>query len=300
MAGEFEDGGGKINQIYIMATPVKNEEENLPELITSVGSQKIKPTLWVIVDDGSTDKSSDIINKASQQYNWIKTVRLKESPRDIGFHYSHVCMVGFENSIRIAKEKDLQYGYIALLDADMRVEPEYFKKLIDRMEKNEKIGISSGDIWSKVDGKYIHEKRDSEHPSGGARIWRRKCFEETGGYELVKGPDSVSTARAKLRGWKAASYEDIKAYQSRPVSSADGLWVGYMKNGEARYFRHVHPLAIMGKSVQMIFKGKLVPGIAYLWGYLHAHKMNMPRLKDPELIKYFRAKSFQTFLGGSD
>ncbi len=283
---------------FILITPAKDEGNNLPELISSITSQEIIPVLWIIVDDGSIDSTPKIITEASKKYSWIHSIRLEPAPRDIGFKYSRVCMTGFENAIKYSQKNNIEYGYIALLDADMRLETDYFKKLIERMENDESIGIASGTIWSKVDRKYIEEKRGKSHPTGAARIWRKKCFEETNGYELVIGPDSVSTARAKLKGWKTIGYEDLKAYQSRPVGSAEGLWKGYYKYGEAHYFRRLHILIVLAKGFLLISKGHVNLAIAYLWGYYHALITKMPRLADPELAKYFRTKSINTFLGG--
>ena len=51
---------------YILVTAAKNEGKNLPELIQSVAEQTIKPLLWVIVDDASTDNTPQILEDASK------------------------------------------------------------------------------------------------------------------------------------------------------------------------------------------------------------------------------------------
>ena len=97
-------------------------------------------------------------------------------------------------------------------------------------------------------------------------------------------------------GWKTIGFEDTKAYQSRPVASAEGLIKGYSKYGEAHYFRHVHPLIVAVKALLLAMNGKFNLSSAYFNGYMNARKNKMSRLTDPELIRYFRTGSIKTFL----
>ena len=120
---------------YFLATPVKNEEENLPNLIHSVAEQTIKPVLWIIVDDGSTDNSPKIIEDATNRYVWVKSVRLKESPRDLTIHFASVIKTGLDFASEYCREHRIQYDYICFLDADMIIQDkDFFKKIIAEFE----------------------------------------------------------------------------------------------------------------------------------------------------------------------
>lgn len=283
---------------YILVTPAKNEVANLPETIESISKQIQKPLLWLIVDDGSTDGTDKIIEQASNKYPWISISRLPNSKRDIGFHYSFVCKEGFSIILKLTSTRDIKFEYIALLDADMMPEPNYFKYLIEKMENNQKIGICSGGTWSLKDGKKYQEKQRNNLPSGGARIWKMKCFMETGGYELTMAPDSVSNARANLRGWETVRFENIYATQSRPVSSAEGVWIGYKKKGEFAHYLNFHLIHAFGKSLKFILSGEIKPGLAFGIGYFKSYINKTPKLKDKELFDYFKNRDFKTFMGG--
>ncbi|KYK28456.1 MAG: hypothetical protein AYK23_05590 [Candidatus Proteinoplasmatales archaeon SG8-5] len=279
---------------YLLVTPAKNEEKNLPSLISSILSQEKQPKLWVIVDDGSTDKSQEIIERSSREHKWIITVRLDESRRDIGFHYSEVCRTGFNTIITKAREMGISFGFIALLDADIIIKEHYFLELINRMEKDASIGITSGAIWSKEQGKYVKVKQRTDLPSGAARIWKIKCYEETNGFEKTMAPDSVSNARAKIKGWKTVRYSDIKAYQSRATASAEGLWIGYKRKGQASYYLHEPFYFILGKASSFAAEESLRQGVAFLWGWLSSWIHRRSKIPDPELKKYFRSKLYTT------
>jgi len=270
---------------YILITPDKNEERSLPGLIQSVVKQTIKPTLWVIVDDGSTDTSPEIIKDAKEEHRWIQSIQLNKSMRDIGKHYAYVCRKGFDFSYEYCKVNSIQYEYIGLIDADMILEPGFCYKLINEFEKNPKLGIASGGIY--YNNGLIWEEGRQDLPRGGARIWRRKCFEETGGYFLTYSPDSVSNIKAKLKGWETKQFKEIKAIQTRKTSSAEGFWKGYKAKGVSAYFVNTNPILAMLRGIDYLFKKPYHIGLAYLWGYFSSFLWKREQIDDEEISEYF-------------
>ena len=103
---------------YIVITPCRNEGKNLPNLIQSILSQSIKPSLWVVVNDGSVDNTAEIITDAETKYSWIKGIHLDECEEYMGSHIAHVYNRGFEFAIQYSKKKNLTYQYISVVDAD--------------------------------------------------------------------------------------------------------------------------------------------------------------------------------------
>ena len=90
---------------YVLVTPIKNEEANLPGLIDSIENQDLKPILWVIVDDSSDDSSPNILEAASKKNSYIQVVTLTaKSKYDIGEHYAEVCSIGFKYAIDFVKK----------------------------------------------------------------------------------------------------------------------------------------------------------------------------------------------------
>jgi glycosyltransferase involved in cell wall biosynthesis len=272
---------------YILVTPAKTEEDNLPKLIQSVAEQTINPLVWVIVDDGSTDDTPGIIREAKEKYNWIQSVHLEEHPRDLSKHYAYVCNVGFDFAIKYCKANNLQYDYIGLLDADMILGSELFDKLIKEFKKNPKLGIASGSVYYEVNNKLIIQNDRDSLPLGGIRLWRRECFEETGGYLLSYSTDAVSNVLAKLRGWETRRFEEIRAVQTRRTSSAEGLWKGYKYHGESAYFRNYHPLFVLAKGLKLSFESPYYIGIAYLYGYFSSVLRRMDKIDNNEVSDYY-------------
>lgn len=276
---------------YILVTASKNEEVNLPCLIESIIKQVVKPVLWIIVDDGSRDNTPEIIEAQKKKYNWIESIHLGEHPRDLSFHYTYVCKTGFDFAIDLCEKNKIKYEYIGLVDADMILPPEYFDNLVEEFKKNPKLGIASGGLWSSIGKKLIQQKSRSDLPSGAARLWRRRCFEETGGYVLAYESDTISNAKAKLRGWECKRCEYIKAIQRRDTSIAEikerGLWEWYKTKGEIDYYLGLHPLVGILKALEFMFT-RHCSGIAYLQGYILSLIKRGKQFEDDEVRWYFR------------
>ncbi|MCG7848057.1 MAG: glycosyltransferase family 2 protein [ANME-2 cluster archaeon] len=279
---------------YILITPCKNEEDSLPKHIESVINQTIKPVLWVIVDDGSTDKTPRILKEVTGVYPWIKTLGLSEIPRDLGIHVAQVYRTGFQYTIDFCKNNNIIFNYIGVVDADIILDLNYFESLIAEFEKNSQIGICSGHIGNMVNGKVIWSSFKEDMPSGGARLWRKKCFEDTDGYILTCSPDSVSNVKAKLKGWSTKQFNHIKAVSTRPYASAEGQWIGYKKLGLNNYFIGYTPIHILLKGTKLMYStnGYYKPGagLAYIIGYFSGYVKKAPRLDDKEVIKYYKTR----------
>ncbi len=276
----------------MLITPAKNEEQNLLEVSRSVTGQKIKPELWVLVDDGSTDKTPYIIKNLMTRHSWIQSIRLPPRPRDITFHYSYVCKQGFDYALEYCREKNIKFEYIGLLDADTVLEGNYFGKLLTKFKKDNSLGIASGGVYYNTGGKLSLEKTDKNLPRGTGRFWKKKCFIETGGYQVEPSPDSISNIKALLRGWKLMQYPDIIQIQMRETSAANGLWSGYVKNGWMAYYLGKNPLVALLNILYHSVKYPYYTGAAYFWGYISSAIRREKKIQDPEIRAYYHTFTF--------
>jgi len=280
--------GPDLNGKYLLVTPAKNEETNLPEVSKSVIRQKLKPELWIIVDDGSTDGTPHILEDLQVSCSWIQSIRLPPRPRDITFHYSYVCKQGFDYALEYCRENNLEFEYIGLLDADTVLEENYFGILLAEFEKDNSLGIVSGGIYYDTDGKLSLEMTTKKLPRGTGRIWRKECFLETGGYQVEPSPDSISNIKALLRGWRLMQYDDVIQIQKRKTSAANGLWSGYIKNGWMAYYLGKNPFIALLNVLYFSVKSPYYTGAAYFWGYFSSAIRREKQIKDPEIRAYYR------------
>jgi len=274
--------------MYFIVTPAKDEEKSLSFTIYSIKRQTVKPVLWIIVDDGSTDNTPQIIENAKKKHDWIHSIHLNETPRDLTVHVTSVYKIGLDYGIKYCEENKIESEYIASVDADIILESTYFENLIKEFEKDPKLGIASGETWSIVGDRVIPSKQRENLPSGGHRLWRKKCFEETGGFLLTHSADSVSNVKAKLRGWKTKRFVEYKAIQTRMTSSAEGLWKGWRIRGESAYYLDIPTLYAVAKAIRYLFKKPHYIGLAYLVGYGNSYINRKEKTDDEEIKNYYR------------
>jgi len=273
------------NRQYILVTPIKNEEKNLPNLIQSVIKQTVKPVLWVIVDDGSTDNSPEIINEAKEKYGWIQSIRLNEGVRDSWLHLADVLKKGFDFCFEYCKNNGINFDYLGTVDGDIILEDLYYEKLFKKFEENQKLGIASGRTWT-VDGDQMMYMKGDE--PGGVKLCRRECFEDCGGIPLSYSWDSVLNTKAKLKGWESRRFDDIRQFSVRLICSAEGLWKGYKEHGKSSYYLGFNFIHVLAKGLKLSFEKPYYIGIAYLYGYFESWMLRKRQIDDKEIKNYYR------------
>ena len=272
------------NRQYILITPIKNEEKNLPELIQSVVGQTIKPVLWFIVDDGSTDKSPEIINEAKEKYEWIQSIRLNEGVRDSWLHLADVLKRGFDFCFEYCKNNGIDFDYVGTVDGDIILEDLYYEKLMKKIEENPELGIASGRTWI-LDGDQRIYMRD--YLPGGVKLCRRKCFEDCGGIPLSYSWDSVLNTKAKLKGWDVSRFDDVRQFSVRFGVSAEGLWKGHKEHGKSSYYLGFNFIHALAKGLKLSFEKPYYIGVAYLYGYFSSLMLRKRRIDDKEIKNYY-------------
>jgi glycosyltransferase involved in cell wall biosynthesis len=283
---------------YILVTPAKNEGGNLPAVIASVVSQTIRPEVWLVLDDGSTDITPLILQEAASTHPWIRIMRLPPHPRDITFHYSYVCKTGFDEIVRFCTTNTIDYQYIGLLDADTEIYDRYFETLIRAMEENTSLGIVSGRIYHRINGALTWNKSNEHRPAGTGRLWRKECFFESGGYPIEPSPDSISNIKAKRRGWSIRKCKEAVAVERRMTSGAEGLWNGYKMRGKTAYYLNKNPLNVLMNSAYFTIRTPHYTGAAYLYGYLCDRARKKRQIQDEEIKDYYQKERLPWFRPG--
>lgn len=284
-----------VNQIssdsYVLLSVVKNEGKHLNKTIESVAKQSIQPSIWAIFDDNSTDDTPGIIIEAHKQYDWILYSKLDEvHKRDLGLHLANLIKKGLEYLVDYCKINQIDYEYLGNLDGDLILTDHFFEKLIHELKSDRTIGIVSGDTQYLINEKLVPSGVNSEEPSGGHMLIKKKCFEDCGGIMVAYSWDSVLKAKASLRGWSTMRIKEANVIEVRDISSADGYWNGYVFNGKSAYYRDLNPLHVIGKSFIYCLKYPHYIGFAYLYGYVLDLIKRKDKIDDEELKKYYRNK----------
>jgi len=279
---------------YIIITAAKNEERFIGETIEGVLAQTVRPRKWVIVSDGSTDQTDDIVRTYTTRYPFIKLLRA-EPHTDRGFGSK-------AKAINSAYEQNRneEYEFVAILDADISLEPNYYEQVLIQFTEHQDLGVSGGVLRERSGTKYV--KRITStcwSVSGAIQVFRRKCFEEIGGYFPVSGGiDAVAEVMARMSGWKVMAFPHIRGLHNRPTGRASqGMWRAAYRTGEDDYLLGYHPLFFVARcawriSARPFLVGSATMFLGYVWAWIRGRK----RAVADDFVQYLRREQVSRLL----
>jgi len=275
---------------YVLITPARNEADYIELTIQSMISQAKPPLKWVIVSDGSTDGTDNIVKKYLQEYPWIELVRMPEREERHFAGKVAAFNAGYE------KVKKLSYDIIGNLDADLSFEKDYFGYLLKKFTDNPKLGVA-GTPFVEEGKHYDFRFASTDHVSGACQLFRKACFEEIGGYIPIKGGgiDWTAVTTARMKGWVTQTFIEKTCTHHRKIGTGGhGKLMAQFKYGQKNYFLGGHPLWQLSRSVfQMKNKPYVIGGILLFGGYIWAWISRMERPISKELMTFYRAEQMQ-------
>lgn len=281
---------------FVIITPVRNEETYLPKTIASVACQTVRPTQWIIVDDGSTDETGEIADAAAGEHCWIRVLHRP----DRGFRKSGGgVMEAFHDGYRQLQTRD--WDFLVKLDGDLTFAADYFEKCFDHFRANPRLGIGGGLVCNEIAGQLALDSKDDPrfHVRGATKIYCHACWDAIGGLIQATGWDTMDELKANMLGWKTYTFSEIHLIHHRETGGADGRWRNWFKNGRANYIVGYHPLFMLGKCVRRAFRRPYGIASLALWcGFMTGYVSRVPqRVADRAVIRYLRSEQWRALLG---
>jgi len=278
---------------YVVITPARNEAAFIERTLRSVVGQTRRPLTWVIVSDGSTDGTDDIVARYAAHHPWIELVRM---PPRAQRHFAGKVMAFNAGYARICGKP---YTAIASLDADISLQPDHFEFLMARLEIDPSLGIVGTPFRDTT--MYDYRFVSTEHVSGACQLFRRECFEAIGGYQPSRrgGVDHTAVLTARMKGWKTRTFLDRICEHHRPIGSAGhGTLAAKFKVGMLDYALGGHPLWELSRTLyQMSRPPVVVGGLMILAGYVMAGVRRIERPVSPELVQFRHREQMQRLRG---
>jgi glycosyltransferase involved in cell wall biosynthesis len=263
---------------YVLITPARNEAEFIDLTIRSMVAQTFRPLKWVIVSDGSTDRTDEIVKSYAEAQPWIQLLRMPERKER---HFAGKAYAVNAGRAQLAR---LQYDVIGNLDADLSFDSDYFEFLMARFAHNPKLGCA-GTAFREKGMSYNYEFVGAEHVSGMCQMFRRECFEEIGGYAAIEsgGIDLIAVLSARAKGWETRTFTE-KTFEHHRIQGG-ALHAGLrerVRTGRKDYLLGNHPLWELSRSVhQMGRRPYIVGGLlllgSYTWNLIRGVKRTIPR-----------------------
>jgi len=291
---EFRIDGRTSLPAYVIITPARNEADFIELTIRSVINQTVLPLKWIIVSDGSADGTDDIVKRYTASHPWIELVQMPERKERHFAGKVHAFNAGH------AKVRDLDYGVIGNLDADISFGPDHFEFLLGKFVENPLLGVAGTAFIEDSAVTYNYEIVNIEHVSGQCQIFRRECFENIGGYTPIKGGgvDWTAVTTARLKGWKTRTFtERTFTHHRRMGTGMSSVLLSRYRFGRQDYYLGGHPLwEVFRAMYQMKKKPYVIGGILLFAGYYWALLTRVEKAVSREL-EAFRKKEQMQRLG---
>ena len=274
---------------YVIITPVRDEEAYIRETLKSVTTQTILPSEWIIVNDGSTDRTGEIADQQARENPWIKVIHTENR----GFRQAGTGVIeAFYNGYKAISQKD--WEFVVKLDGDLSFDPDYFEECFGEFGKNPRLGIGGGMIYNLVEGDLRCETHPMFHVRGATKIYKRECWDDIGGLIKAPGWDTLDEVKANMVGWQTRSFPKLRVVHHRFTGSADGTWRNFVKNGLANYISGYHPVFMAVKCAKRLFqKPYMVAALGLLDGFITGYVKNIPQVPDKALIRYLRQQQLK-------
>jgi poly-beta-1,6-N-acetyl-D-glucosamine synthase len=275
---------------YLLISPCRDEAQYIRRTLDSVAAQSVRPALWVVVDDGSTDGTPATLAEYTRRLPYLRVVRRTDrgrrqvGPGVVEAFYAGLETVGLED-----------FDYLCKLDMDLDLPASYFEVLMQRMESDPRVGTTSGKPWfvHPRSGKLVPEVCGDEMSVGMTKFYRVACFKEIGGFVRQVMWDGIDCHRARMLGWIAESFDSatVSFVHLRPQgASQKGIWTGRVRVGFGQYFMGTSPFYHLAVAAYRLpAYPVLIGSVAMLWGYFTSWFRGLPRYNDLEFRRFLRS-----------
>ncbi len=272
---------------YVLITPARNEESNIERVISSVTRQTAPPLKWVIVDDASEDRTAEIVRRFLKDFPWLELVTMPSS-RKRSFSAKVECFDAGYGLVR-----GLDFDIVGNLDADVSFDPGYIEFLLERFAEDPSLGVAGTPFVEDSGYSSLTDSFEGQqHVPGGCQLFRRRCFEEIGGYAPHPGGgiDWIAVTTARMKGWKTRSFLEKFFHHHRSLGTADSsVLPALFHYGKKDYFLGNHPVWELLRVLYRMAKAPyVVGGLCLLFGYAWACAKGARRPVSAELMRFHR------------
>jgi len=284
-----------LNTKYVLITPARNEEAFIEKTLASMVAQTVLPLRWVIVDDGSKDRTADVVQTYASRCLWIDLVRREPRPQ------RHFAGKVEAFNAGLARLGAIDFEIIGNLDADLSFDRDYLEFLLRKFAEDPKLGVAGTPFLENGYDSATDSFEGANHVAGGCQLFRRQCFEEIGGYvpNRAGGIDWVAVTTARMKGWKTRSFSEKRFHHYRALGTAErGGLSALFSYGQKDYYLGGSPVwelfRVCYRSTKSPF---LVGGLVLFAGYAWAALCRLKRPVLPELMHFHRREQMQKLRG---
>ena len=274
---------------YALVTPAKNEEAFIERTLASVVAQSVRPVKWVVVSDGSTDRTDEIVQKYAEEHTFIQLLRREGTTRHFG-NKVHAFRAGYEAL------GDYAFDFIGNLDADIELPPAYYETMLRRFNEDASLGLVGGARLDFCNGTFVEIRCAKNSVGGPFQLFRKQVYDAIGGYRALKlgGIDAVAEIMVRQHGWNVRTFTDVVARHYRCTGTAKGsVFKASFRGGKKLYVIGYHPLFEMVKLMRVKGVKNFFRHICELAGFSMAALLRYERQVPDDFVKYLHQEQLE-------
>jgi biofilm PGA synthesis N-glycosyltransferase PgaC len=283
----------------LLITPARDEAAHLEGTIRAVAAQSRRPDHWVIVDDGSSDATPGILERAAAELPFLEIMR---APARDGNSADGLAVAAEARAFNtaLATVDTTEFTHIGKLDADIELPSDYLEGLLERFASEPRLGVAGGTLLEQTSGEWEPTRIPAYHVRGALKLYSRECFEAIGGIEERLGWDTIDETYARMHGYVTRSFPELAARHHRPVGTRGGALRGRARHGQCAYILRYGLPWVFARSFKVaVQKPYVLSGIAFLYGYMKALLKAEPKVEDSRFKLFVRRELRGRFMPGS-
>jgi len=270
----------------VIVSPCRNEEATLGRTIACMRAQTRPPIEWVVVDDGSTDRTPEILEQAAREISWLRIVtRPDRGSRKLGSGVIDAFNEGLASV-------QCDYEYLAKMDVDLEFSPAYLERMLERFRDDPNLAAASGKVFRPEGQGFVEEFMIDEMVAGQFKLYRREAFEKIGGFVSEVMWDGIDFHRARIEGFRTVSLPDkeLRITHLRLMGSSDrNIYRGRVRWGRGQWFMGSSFAYVVASGVfRMRERPILLGGLLIIVGYLLAAFRGERRYDDLDFRRELR------------
>lgn len=279
---------------YVIITPARDEDAFIEKTIHAIINQTVKPVRWIVVNDNSTDKTGQIVERYAAKHGFIQLITMTQSEE------RH-----FGNKVRafnrgLSEAQALEYRFIGNIDADISLEKDHFEKLLGEFAADPQLGIAGGMVSTCIGDRFISQNVALDSVAGAVQLFRRDCFEQIEGYLALPlgGIDAAAEIMARMHGWKVRTFPELSVLEHRRTGTAKASPLGARIREGRRFYSLGYNWWFFG--LRCVYRSMELPRIigsgASIVGFLLGMLRREPIVLAPEVVRFLRTEQREKFL----
>jgi biofilm PGA synthesis N-glycosyltransferase PgaC len=275
----------------VVLTPARNEAERLPRLAESLAAQSLRPRLWLVIENGSTDDTVDVTRSLEKKYSFAQLRQIpfpKQAPSRGGpvVHALHAALDDLPDD----------FGMVIKVDADVTLDERYIERLVEEFVREPELGVASGTCYEEEAGRWVQRHMTADMVWCAARAYRRSCLDAILPFAESFGWDSIDIAKAQLQGWRTLTFTDLPFQHHRAEGERDGLpGVAWANQGRGCHFLSYRPSYVAFRALNGMRRDPRA--IMMIWGYISSALRRSTRYEDATVCERIRRDQRLRFLG---